>query len=85
MLEIVSALSYSKFDDIKGCDFAKKMWDVIHTIYGGDSNFLLPLKSIVWLTMILHIPMSSMMSRVVTIQRRCEILFTPFLEDIQIS
>ena len=40
MLEIVSALSYAEFDDIKGCDGAKKMWDALHTIYGGDKNVL---------------------------------------------
>ena len=40
MLEIASALSYSKFDDIKGCDSVKKMWDTLHTIYGVDTNVL---------------------------------------------
>ncbi len=40
MLEIVSALSYVKFDDIKGWDSAKKMWDALHTIYGGEKNVL---------------------------------------------
>ena len=38
MLEIASALSYTKFDDIKGCDTAFKMWDTLSTIYGGDKN-----------------------------------------------
>ena len=38
MLEISYALSYAKFDDIKGCDTAKKMWDALYTIYGGDKN-----------------------------------------------
>ena len=38
MLEIASALSYAKFDDIKGLDSAKKMWDALTTIYGGDTN-----------------------------------------------
>ena len=38
MLEISSALSYAKFDDIKGLDSAKKMWDALNTIYGGDKN-----------------------------------------------
>ena len=37
-MEIASALSYAEFDDIKGCDSAKKMWDVLHTIYGGETN-----------------------------------------------
>lgn len=40
MLEIAYALSYFEFDDIKGCDNAKKMWDALHTIYGGDTNVL---------------------------------------------
>ena len=38
MLEIASTLNYAKFDDIKGCDTVKKMWDALHTIYGGDKN-----------------------------------------------
>ena len=38
MLEIASILSYAKFDDIKGCDIAKKMWDALYTIYGGDKH-----------------------------------------------
>ena len=38
MLEIASTLSYEKFDDIKVRDTAKKMWDTLHTIYGGDKN-----------------------------------------------
>ena len=40
MLEIASALSYYEFNDIKGCDTAKKMWDALPTIYGGDKNVL---------------------------------------------
>ena len=40
MLEIASALSYVKFNDIKGYDSAKKMWDSLQTIYGGDANVL---------------------------------------------
>ena len=40
MLEISFALSYAKFDDIKGCDSAKKMWNDLRTIYGGDTDFL---------------------------------------------
>ena len=39
-MEIASALSYAKFDDIKGLDSAKKMWDALTTIYGGDTNVL---------------------------------------------
>ena len=38
MLEIASALSYAEFDDIKGLDTTKKMWDALNTIYGGDKN-----------------------------------------------
>ena len=41
MLEIASALSYDKFDDIKGYDTIKKMWDALYTIYGGDKNILI--------------------------------------------
>ena len=40
MLEIASTLSYVKFDDIKGLNTAKKMWDALHTTYGGDTNVL---------------------------------------------
>ena len=40
ILEIASTLSYAKFDDIKGLDSAKKMWDALTTIYGGDTNVL---------------------------------------------
>ena len=38
MLENASALIYAEFDDIKGCDTIKKMWQALHTIYGGDKN-----------------------------------------------
>ena len=38
MLEIASTLSYVEFDDIKGLDSAKKMWDALKTIYGGEKN-----------------------------------------------
>ena len=40
MLEITSTLSYVKFDEIKGCHSANKIWDALHTIYGGDKIFL---------------------------------------------
>ena len=40
MLELASSLSYSEFDDIKGCDTTKKMWDDIEKMYGGDKNVL---------------------------------------------
>ena len=38
MLEIVSALSYAEFDDIKGCKTTYKLWEILQTIYGGDKN-----------------------------------------------
>lgn len=38
MLEIVSALNYAEFDDIKGCNTAFKMWKALSDIYGGDLN-----------------------------------------------
>ena len=38
MLEIASALSYYKYEDVKGCGNAKLMWDKLATIYGGDKN-----------------------------------------------
>ena len=40
MLEMASALSYANFNDIKGCDSAKKIWDALYTIDGGDANVL---------------------------------------------
>ena len=40
MLKIAPALSYAKFDDIKSLDNAKKIWDSLHIIYGGDKNVL---------------------------------------------
>ncbi len=40
ILEIASALSYTKFDDIKGCESTKNMWDSIENIYRGDKNVL---------------------------------------------
>ena len=38
MLEIANLLCYAEFDGIKGLDSAKKMWDALKTIYGGDKN-----------------------------------------------
>lgn len=40
MLELAFSLSYLEFDDIKGCNYAKKMWDDIEMIYGGDKNIV---------------------------------------------
>ena len=39
MLEITSALSYAKYDDIKGGNTTHKMWKTLSNIYGGDDNF----------------------------------------------
>ena len=39
ILEISFALSYAEFDDIKKCETTKKMWDALHTIYGGEKMF----------------------------------------------
>ena len=39
MLEIALALSYAKYDDIKGCDTSHKMWENLSNICGGDDNF----------------------------------------------
>ena len=38
ILEIASTLNYVEFDDIKGLDSAKKMWDALKTIYGRRQN-----------------------------------------------
>ena len=38
MLEIASALSYAKFDDIKGFKSTFQMWEALLNIYGGDEN-----------------------------------------------
>ena len=38
MLAIASTLSYAEFDDIKGLDSEKKMWDSLKSIYGGENN-----------------------------------------------
>ena len=40
MMEISSTLSYAEFDDIKGLNSTKKMWESLATIYGGDTNVL---------------------------------------------
>ena len=42
ILEIASTLSYAEFDDIKGLDSAKKIWDALKKIYGGDKNVQRP-------------------------------------------
>ena len=41
ILEITSALSYLEFDDTKGCVSAKRMWDALQKIYGGEMNVLI--------------------------------------------
>ena len=38
MLEIASALSYSKYEDVKDCLNANLMWNTLAKIYGGDTN-----------------------------------------------
>ena len=38
MLEIAFAPSYVEFDGIKVYDSKKKIWDALHTIYGGEKN-----------------------------------------------
>ena len=38
MSKIAFPLSYAKYDDIKGCDTACKMWKALSDIYGGDQN-----------------------------------------------
>ena len=38
MLEIASALSYGKYDDVKACNTTHKMWETLSNIYGGDDN-----------------------------------------------
>lgn len=40
ILEIASTLSYSKFDDVKGCTTTNFFWDNPALIYGGDVNAL---------------------------------------------
>lgn len=40
MLEISFSISYSKFDNVKGCTMMKEMWDNLTLIYGGDTNVL---------------------------------------------
>lgn len=46
ILEIASSLSYAKFDDLKDCNTAKKIWDRLKTIHGGDDNVLRPKEEI---------------------------------------
>ena len=38
MMEIASALSYAKFDDIKGYKSTSQMWEALSNTYGGDEN-----------------------------------------------
>ena len=38
MIDIVSALSYEEFDEIKDCKTANAMWKKLKEIYGGDDN-----------------------------------------------
>ena len=38
MIDIASALSYAKFDELKDCKTAYEMWNKLKDIYGGDEN-----------------------------------------------
>ena len=38
VLEIASALSYSKYENVKDCLNANLMWTTLAKIYGGDTN-----------------------------------------------
>ena len=38
MIDIASALSYEKFDDIKDYKTTFEMWNKLKEIYGGDDN-----------------------------------------------
>ena len=38
MIDIVSALSYEEFDEIKDCKTTHPMWNKLKEIYGGDDN-----------------------------------------------
>ena len=38
MIDIASALSYAKFDEVKDCKNAHEMWTKLKDIYGGDEN-----------------------------------------------
>ena len=40
MIEVAANLSYAQFDDVKECTTAKKMWDKLAQIYGGDENVM---------------------------------------------
>jgi hypothetical protein len=40
MIEIASALNDLEFDDVKNCANAKKMWDKLALVHGGDPNLL---------------------------------------------
>ena len=38
MIDIVSALSYEEFDEVKDCKISFAMWNKPKDIYGGDDN-----------------------------------------------
>ena len=38
MIDIASAFSYAKFDEVKDCKIAHAMWNKLKDIYGGDDN-----------------------------------------------
>ena len=38
MIDIASALSYAKFDEVNDCKPAHEIWTKLKDIYGGDDN-----------------------------------------------
>ena len=38
MIDIASALSYAKFNEVKDCKIALEMWIKLKDIYGRDEN-----------------------------------------------
>ena len=40
MIELTTILNYAEFDDVKESTTAKKMWDKLAQIHGGNKNVL---------------------------------------------
>src|SRR5271156_5664876 len=40
VIELSSSLSDAEFEDVKDCKTAKKMWDKLKLVHGGDTNIL---------------------------------------------
>src|SRR5271156_227488 len=40
VIELSSSLSDAEFEDVKDCKTAKKMWDKLKLVHGGDTNVL---------------------------------------------